>query len=130
MTEYYLNLLLVYYTMYTMCSLLYSIITVTFLSKIVYVETAKSTTTTPILVTTASTTTAQSWRVRQKQLFFCSHTIVTTQKIHSFPLQIKVSQIECDSLMLAPEGCTQYFTTDSGTIYSYGYGTRIELQVT
>jgi len=68
-----------------------------------YVETAKSTTTTPILVTTASTTTAQSWR-------------------------IKVSQIECDSLMLAPEGCTQYFTTDSGTIYSYGYGTPIELQ--
>ena len=47
-----------------------------------------------------------------------------------FSLQIKVSQIECDSLMLAPEGCTQYFTTDSGTIYSYGYGTPIELQVT
>ena len=31
--------------------------------------------------------------------------------------------------MLAPEGCTQYFTEDQGTIYSYGYGTPIELQV-
>jgi len=68
-----------------------------------YVETAASTTTTPIVLTTASTTTAQSW-------------------------QIKVSQIECDALWRAPEGCTQFFTTASGTIYSYGYPNELQSQ--
>merc|ERR1719278_1947603 len=69
-----------------------------------YVETARSTTATTVAVTTASaTTTAQSWRIR-------------------------VSQIECDSIMLAPESCTQYFTTDSGTIYSFGYPEELQSQ--
>merc|ERR1711997_98119 len=69
-----------------------------------YVETARSTTATTVAVTTASaTSTAQSWRIR-------------------------VSQIECDSIMLAPESCTQYFTTDSGTIYSYGYPEELQSQ--
>ena len=46
----------------------------------------------------------------------------------NFILQIKVSQIECDALWRAPEGCTQFFTSESGTIYSYGFPN--ELQVT
>jgi len=69
-----------------------------------YVETARSTTATTVAVTTASaTSTAQSWRIR-------------------------VSQIDCESTMLAPESCTQYFTTDSGTIYSYGYPEELQSQ--
>lgn len=69
-----------------------------------YVETARSTTATTITVTTSSSTsTAQSW-------------------------QIKVSQIECDSTSKAPEGCTQFFTSDSGTIYSYGYPNELDSQ--
>ena len=42
--------------------------------------------------------------------------------------QIRISQIDCDSTWLAPDACTQFFTSTSGTIYSYGYPN--ELQVT
>jgi len=68
-----------------------------------YVETARSTTATPVVVTTASTTTAQSW-------------------------QIRISQIDCDSTWLAPDACTQFFTSTSGTIYSYGYPNELQSQ--
>ena len=93
-------------------------------------ETAKSSTTTSIALTTASTTTSQSWRVNwvKKQKKYWANLNPLIINFFSSP-QIKVSQIECNSIMLAPEGCTQYFTEDQGTIYSYGYGTPIELQV-
>ena len=39
-----------------------------------------------------------------------------------------MSQIECDSTSKAPEGCTQFFTSDSGTIYSYGYPNELDSQ--
>ena len=39
-----------------------------------------------------------------------------------------MSQIECDSPYKAPEGCTQYFTANSGTIYSYGYPNELDSQ--
>ena len=42
-------------------------------------------------------------------------------------LQVKVSQIECDALWRAPEGCTQFFTSESGTIYSYGYPNELQV---
>merc|ERR1719187_2740734 len=34
---------------------------------------------------------------------------------------IKVTQIECGSKRLAPSGCLQYFTQDSGTIETFNY---------
>jgi len=36
-------------------------------------------------------------------------------------LSIKVSQIECSSSRLAPTGCLQYFTSETGTIESFNY---------
>lgn len=34
---------------------------------------------------------------------------------------IKISQIECGSKILAPNGCTQYMTGTSGTLETYNY---------
>jgi len=47
----------------------------------------------------------------------------------SSSLAIKVSQIECSSSRLAPPGCLQYFTSDTGTVESFNYnsGTSVHL---
>jgi len=44
-------------------------------------------------------------------------------------LAIKVSQIECNSARLAPAGCLQFFTQETGTIESFNYnsGTSVHL---
>jgi hypothetical protein len=34
---------------------------------------------------------------------------------------IKVTQIACDSPMRAPDGCTQYFFGDTGTVQTYNF---------
>jgi len=36
-------------------------------------------------------------------------------------LEIQISQIACNAPWKAPEGCTQWFTGTSGTVYSYNY---------
>lgn len=63
-----------------------------------YVETSRSTTSSVLTMTLGSTdtTTIRRWNVR-------------------------VDQIECSNTLLAPTGCTQYFTGLSGTITSYSY---------
>jgi hypothetical protein len=40
---------------------------------------------------------------------------------------IKVSQIECGSTMMAPKGCLQYYTEDTGTLKSFNYAKSIHL---
>jgi len=71
--------------------------------KHMYVETGRSTTATSITLATITGSTSQSWN-------------------------IKVSQIECDSLTRAPDGCTQYFTGNTGTITSYAFPSSVELR--
>jgi hypothetical protein len=47
--------------------------------------------------------------------------IGSASSANSASFTIKVTQVECDSKTLAPSGCLQYFTTNSGTIESFNY---------
>lgn len=61
-----------------------------------YVETSRSTTATTLAMTLGTSATTRRWNIR-------------------------VDQIECTNLSKAPSGCTQYFTTLTGTITSYNF---------
>lgn len=61
-----------------------------------YSDVGKSTSATTVVITTGTGTTSRTWK-------------------------IKVSQIECTNPNKPPSGCTQYYTTSSGTIESYNF---------
>jgi hypothetical protein len=62
----------------------------------VYTETARSSTGTTLTITTLAATANHLWR-------------------------IQVKHICCDDELLPPNGCQQYFTTDTGTVSTFGY---------
>jgi len=59
----------------------------------------------------------------QLRTFFTSDSVLRA-------LEIQISQIACNAPWKAPEGCTQWFTGNSGTVYSYNYqgGLHVEEQ--
>jgi len=61
-----------------------------------YSEVGRQTSATKLTITLGTTTTTRTWK-------------------------IKVSQIECGSVMAPPSGCTQYYTGTGGTIESFNF---------
>lgn len=54
-------------------------------------------------------------------------TIAWTDSSTTRAIQMKVSQIACSATWKAPDGCTQWFTGTSGTVYSYNYQGGVHL---
>jgi len=56
-------------------------------------------------------------------------TVVTAGNSFSRSFSVKVTQIECDSLAKAADGCLQYFTGVSGQMFSFNYNDASGLQL-
>jgi len=56
-------------------------------------------------------------------------TVVTAGNSFSRSFSVKVTQIECDSLAKAADGCLQYFTGVSGQMFSFNYNDAAGLQL-
>merc|ERR1711953_343802 len=56
-------------------------------------------------------------------------TVVSSGNSFSRSFSIKVTQIECDSLSKASDGCLQYFTGVSGQMFSFNYNNAEGLQL-
>jgi len=56
-------------------------------------------------------------------------TVVTAGASYSRSFSIKVTQIECDSLSKAANGCLQYYQGVSGTMFSFNYNGGSGLQL-
>jgi len=56
-------------------------------------------------------------------------TVVTAGQSFSRTFSIKITQIECDSLAKAANGCLQYFTGVSGNLQSFNYNNAAGLQL-
>ncbi|XP_059094264.1 uncharacterized protein LOC131889223 isoform X1 [Tigriopus californicus] len=56
-------------------------------------------------------------------------TAVTSGASFARSFSVKVTQIECNSLVRAPDGCLQYFTGVSGQILSFNYNSGSGLQL-
>lgn len=56
-------------------------------------------------------------------------TVVTSGQSFSRSFSVKVTQIECNSLAKAAEGCLQYFTGVSGQVFSFNYNDATGLQL-
>ena len=56
-------------------------------------------------------------------------TVVTAGNSFSRSFSVKVTQIECDSLAKAADGCLQYFTGVSGKLFSFNYNDATGLQL-
>ena len=47
--------------------------------------------------------------------------VASSQTTTNREWNIKVTQVECNSAMLPPTGCLQYFTGTTGFMYNYGW---------
>jgi len=56
-------------------------------------------------------------------------TVVSAGNSFSRSFSVKVTQIECDSLAKAADGCLQYFTGVSGQMFSFNYNDAAGLQL-
>jgi len=56
-------------------------------------------------------------------------TVVSAGASFSRSFSVKVTQIECDSLAKAADGCLQYFTGVSGQMFSFNYNDAAGLQL-
>jgi len=56
-------------------------------------------------------------------------TVVTAGPSFSRTFSVKISQIECDSLAKAADGCLQYYTGVAGTVESFNYNNAAGLQL-
>jgi len=56
-------------------------------------------------------------------------TVVTSGASFARSFSVKVTQIECDSLSKASDGCLQYFTGVSGQMFSFNYNDATGLQL-
>merc|ERR1712087_633333 len=56
-------------------------------------------------------------------------TVVSAGPSFSRSFSVKVTQIECDSLSKAGDGCLQYFTGVSGQMFSFNYNDASGLQL-
>ena len=57
----------------------------------------------------------------------CNQLSFTLMKYNEQKFNIKFSQIECGSDMLAPPNCLQYFTGLEGTIKSFNFDESVHL---
>lgn len=56
-------------------------------------------------------------------------TVVTAGPSFSRSFSVKITQVECNSLAKAADGCLQYFTGVSGRIFSFNYNNAAGLQL-